>query len=738
MHDLDLNDDTAPFNVTGYWPELSEDSSSDSDTDAHTSSYQRRPHANLGGDQSVQNLNQTLVFLDEDESSTSDVETGSADAQDSSPVVCRHLALHYCVCSLDYPDFHPTRESLSILRRASVNTLELVRNDLHEFSRGMHIVCAGEFGVFLRQCFNDMLAEPAQPSGKPGVRAIRAFYISTGNHALAMRLVCWQHEPDGPVKHEVSFYDPNATNQQVQCFVDKLCDFIAKPRTFNLLSFLLPHGEELKKWQQGKRHYFEPRHNRQLQVMLYEVSFSTQHQPNPHLRTDWSASHRTSLYQLQATDQAAYLNALKGTLAEAISAQDTDLLFELNGFDDAVLLHLLRSSHEAGLAQWRELWRRSPHKTQVALLSARTFCGEPWGFLGKKVAPHLLAQWVDMLDSLSPQMAIEVMGATDDQGRVALGLALHSCAQVLQAVDPVLRRCAKTHARDVARLLTHVDQQGLSPLAYKLTPPQEALAIWLGWLREWVPAEERVTALRAADDRGHPAITWAVINNLLPWIDTWGEAVADMPIPDQVRLLQAWDDDEQSALLYAICAGRAAAVRAWGRLAIRLPQKERAEVLCGQSSKGGALLAEPWCEQHTQRPDDPSQDLRPAETVQAQHDALRAWFELLETLDVPARIEVLAARGPDEAPAWLHLARDGLVQEVLLLAQGLGQLIPPEHRPALIERLGFANPQGEAKFLAALASTPSLHRDIATALTHMADWVPPALASALNQALNPH
>ena len=35
------------------------------------------------------------------------------------------------------------------------------------------------------------------------------------------------------------------------------------------------------------------------------------------------------MYQLQATDQAAYLNALKGTLAEAISAQDTDLLFEL-------------------------------------------------------------------------------------------------------------------------------------------------------------------------------------------------------------------------------------------------------------------------------------------------------------------------------------------------------------------------------------------------------------------------
>lgn len=737
MHDLDSTD---TLNAIGYQPPLLSDCSAGDDNEAAQTVDRRRPHAKMVPGEYVQNLNGKLAFLEPHASSTSESDESSDDDNPSLRVQCRHLAFHYCVASLNNPTHAPSKEGMSTLRRLPPDRLEQVRQQLHQYSRAVHIVCARDFGLFLRQRFNDMLADRDAPTDTDGLRALRGFYISTGCHALAMRLACWQREPNGPIEHEVSVYDPNCTNLQVQCFVDDPCDFIAAPQAFNLLSFLLPRGKELETWHTSKSSYFELWQNPVLQVKLYEVDVEMDglEKESAPLRTNWSGSHRASLYQLHSIDETAYRHALSGTVAQAVRTRDAARLLELPGFDNAVLVHLLSTPDEAGLAHWRELWQKSTPAIQVELLRARTHSGDPWGFSVNDIPDHLLGQWADMLGSMQADLALRVMNATDSQGRPALALALRS-AQVLRAVDPVLRRCAETRSQAVADLLTGQDLMGQFALASApVEDAHEALAIWLGWLREWVPVEQRGETLLALDSEGKPAIARAMKANALAWIDTWAKAVADLPAHQQAHLLTAWDHDGHPALLHAIRAGKAAAVQAWGHWVAQLPGEQRAEALSGEHRSGWALLTQPWCEPHTDWPTDESVDERPGLLVQAQHAALQAWLGLLQNLDVPARLDLMAGCGARGVPAWLHMASEGLNQEIQLLIQAWERLIPPEHRTALIERLGFDDPRDEAHFLEGLANMPGLHRDIASALTLMADWAPPALASALNKVLSPH
>ena len=728
-----------PIDAIGYQqhPVCHTDSSA-SDDDGGEALDPQLPHSHLPAGQRPRDLNGTLRFLASDESDTGTDTDSDTDPHDNASrrVVCRHLALHYCLRSHADPDHAPSAQDLKALRRHSLEDLDNLRDRLATRSRALHLVCARDFGVFLRQTFGDMQQALAGAGAQPAPFVQRLYYISTGCHGMALRLVCRQAGASGQTRYETSVYDPNRTDHQVQSTVDSLYPFTARPLDHGFLSYILARDDDQAHRQACITRYFETAQNPALQMAFYELRLEQglqAPQAQPPVHTNWASSPRATLYQAfggEALD--LYRQALDDVLAQATAQAAPELLQHLPGFDHAVLAHLMvrEGANAERLRRWRSLWAACSAERQVSLLSARDGDGLPWSFLGAAIHPDALAQWIDMLQSLEPAQALQAMAASDGLGRTALSRALRS-AEVLRALDPVLRRCAKAWPGETEALLAHEDPQGLTALGHAaLDGPPEALQTWLGWLQEWVPAARRAELLRAPDRQGQPALARAIAALAKPWLAAWGEAVAQLPDADRLALLRAGDAQGLPLLLHTIRQGNADGLRAWAGCAAALPPAQRAELLAGRNASGEPLLAQAWCERHPVI-DGHRRYLRPEERVTSQHEALRAWGELLRDVPTDARLDMLAGVSAAGEPAWVALSRLELLAEIELLRVLCERLVPAEQRVALQGRMAFASDEAQARFLGDLGQDPSLWQSTRVGLQALGDWIAPPLREAI-------
>lgn len=449
----------------------------------------RKPHSNLPAGVSPAELNGKKRFLNSSDDSSDEDEPATDGSRSGHLVMCRHLALHHCRRSLEDPGHVPLTSNLSTIRRQAPGPMEAALTRPLDMSRAFHFVCAQDFGVFLRHCFNQMRldANPAVSATERSVIAKRVFLLDTGCHNMALRLVIWGQAGSSAMEHEVTVYDPNATDHHVQAFVPCLHEFTAFPRDHHFFSYITPQSiAQTAPLSALGLEYFEPTQNTAFQMALFELRELGANGPPGQLEIDWSACPRASHY-LAVSAQCGSTSAdyLLASLAQACQDRDPALLKELPGFDHSLLPTLMTLPVAGPIRQWREAWETADMALKVHLLGGHDHRGKPFLFASQECHPECLAEWTAMLQTLAPQDVLGVLGATDASGRNALELALIS-PQVLNALDTVLQRCAQTHAKEIGQLLAHADKQGrtaLQNMAFDASP--EGLATWMKWLVDW-------------------------------------------------------------------------------------------------------------------------------------------------------------------------------------------------------------------------------------------------------------
>ena len=725
-----------PIDAIGYQqlPASEDVNTSDNNTETPEPLNREFPHSNLPAGQRPSKLNGVKRFLASDES---DTDGSDADEDDTSStpsasdhlVMCRHLALNYCLRSLNNNRHAPRSDDLRHLRRESPQLLDDLRADLACYSRALHTICARDFGVFLRQTFNDMVQEPVSDTAERQ----RVYYISTGVHGMALRLVCRPANSGERTEHEVSVFDPNFTDHHVQCVVDHLYAFTAHPNHHGFLSYILAREEGTAIRQRRVLDYFGPVANPALQMMLYELRPDVSRQAPAALHTDWAASPRASVYLAGSADcKAALDSALSEVLTQAAAGPSPHLLEEIAGFDHAVLVYILSNWTGDGslLKRWRALWEACEAPLQVRLAAAYDQSGHPLGVVEADLHPLALSAWIDLVQSMEPSLALQVLSSPDASDGIALWRALSS-VPVLQALDPVLRRCAAALPQQVQALLAFEDPQGVTALGrMDRGGAPEALPIWARWLQEWVPPQLQVVLLRAPDATGCPALVRAIESGSSQWVNAWTQVLLQVPEDVRVALLGALDQEGRPALLRAIRNGKAGDVRTWASCLSTLTPAGRVRLLAGRDASGLPLLAQAWCDEHPIY-DGIRRFIRPPERVAAQHEALCAWSESLVDVPIDDRLDMLAGTSPAGEPAWMALARLELLGEVEVLADVYRRLVPEEHRGAMARRLGLGSDEAQAKFLGELRLDKQLQNAFSTGAKMLADWIDPALQAAI-------
>lgn len=727
-----------PIDAIGYQqlPASDEANTSDSDTETPGTLDRALPHSNLPAGQRPRTLNGVKRFLASDETDT-DTDESDSEPDDTSDtmnaagnrVMCRHLALHYCLRSMRDSRYEPRPDDLSYLRRQSSLALDDLRSDLANHSRALHMVCARDLGVFLRQTFNEM----AQEHDSADTERLRVYYISTGRHGMALRLVRRPRHPGGGTEHEVSVYDPNFTDHHVQCVVNDLYAFTADPKHHGFLSYILAREEGPGTQQMRVAEYFGTEANPALQMMLYEMQTINSTQAPATVRTDWGAAPRVSLYlSASANCREAFDAALDDVLTRVAASSSAHALKEVRGFDHSVLRHILVAwDGDVGpLQRWRAVWETSQTDLKVNLVIARDRDGDPLGFALDELNPSALSEWIGLLQSMAPSLVLRALSLPDTKGGVALQRALLS-PPVLQALDPVLRRCATELPQPLQDLLAFEDAQGITALGrIALDGPPNALPIWVGWLQEWVPAERLGALLSAPDAKGCSALIRAIETQSPQWLEAWTQALMLVPQDLRAALLRALDDEGRPALLRAIRGGKAKVVKAWASCLSVLTPETRAELLAGRDANGQTLLAQQWCDEYPTLCGE-RYYLRSVNTVKAQHEALLEWGEWLIDVPIDARLDILAGASAAGEPAWMSLARRHLYSEVELLDGLYKQLVPAEHRSALARRLGPPSEEALARLLDELRQDLSVQTSIQVGANALVNWIEPALQQAI-------
>jgi len=643
-----------------------------------------RPHSNLPAGQEPQALNGAKGFVSSGDTSSDEESDGTGErhappVNTESLVVCRHLSLYYVSRSLVDPRHQPQAGDIKGVRRMPQEKLEVPLRNLRHSSRALHLVCAQDFGVFLRQCFNEMRRGKVavRVEGHPGLQARRIYFIDTGSHLMALRLAVWKSPSGGPDEHEVTVYDPNSTDQQVQAFVTDLHDFRAHPHDHHLLSYIVGDDMSESSWREMVAEYFDMRQNQAMQTMLFELDIDgpeEQSSPPDTVSTDWSASPRATLYLAKGaafdslTDQA-----LADYMDHADQTQDPGLLMNLPSFDSALLVPLMRRPPAHPMQQWRRLWESADDDMKEALLCAYDGECRPLGFLRGLVNPDCLAGWVEMLKTLPPKRALGVLKAQDPTGDSALSRALRS-HEVLQALDPLLKEWGPTLGQEIGQLLANKDKQGCSALRH-VQPSWDikALHLWMTWLEKWTPPEQRVDLLHAPDDAGVPALARAIAANASEWVAAWVEALGTLTPEGARQVLDARAQDGTPAIWLLAQHQHAPTLIAWlGGLKV-IPPEQRQAVLAGYAPKG------------------PDKTSRPALVAAMTADSIRpdyvdAWAKALSALPEEDCVSLLQAWDELGQGALLHAIRAGKAEGVQAWGQWVSVLPAERHHEVLSGR----------------------------------------------------
>ena len=632
----------------------------------------RKPHSNLPAGRRPVALNGTKRFLDDSETSTD--EDGSADGESviNNRLECRHLALCYCTRSLQDPRHVPHASDLSTLRRQNPIALEEALGLPRRLSRAFHFVCAGDFGHFLNNRFRQMErnAAPNVDTAEPVPLAQRLFLLDTGTHAMALRLTIWGKAGTEEVVHEVTVYDPNATNHHVQAMVPGLEAFTACQRDHHFFSYITPRSfAQADPWCSIGLNYFEQTQNTSWQMALYEFKEPGAGGDPGELEIDWSASPRTSYYLARhAQCDSTIRHCLAACLNEAVAHMNPVLLMELPGFDNALLPALIDLPEAEPMQQWRLVWEAADEDLKVHLLCAYNQHMSPLSFTAEPCNADRLADWVSMLQTLSPEQVLRVLGAKSPMGLNGLQLCLLS-PQVLQALDPVLRQCATTHAHDIGRLLSQTDDEGCSTLAtMPVDQCADGLGIWVRWLVQWVEPDLLPTLLSARDTDDTPALLCAIKARADTWIANWATGLATVAPDVALDLLNPESTGGLPVLHRLFKYQSAGALRFWfDAVTGRLPPAAWSRVLEQPCARGCPALAHHFMNKAPMQP-----------------AFERAWIELLTRLPEDARVRVLQARDKDGCPAIVHAIWAGNAQGVRDWGRWL-QVLAPEQRIALLQ-----------------------------------------------------
>lgn len=612
----------------------------------------RKPHSNLPPGQRPLQLNGTKRFLNANEESTDEDapgenESNASELDEDTLVFCRHLALHYCRQSLENPRHVPQASDLSALRRQSKDLIEEALSCPQKMSRAFHFVCAGDFGVFLRHCFNQMRRDlsPATNTAELSLLARRVFLVDTGCHNMALRLAIWGKAGSREAEHEVSVYDPNATDHHVQAFLPSLHGFTAFPSDHHFFSYIEPQSVAQSTSAEAiGLNYFDPDHNKAHQMVFYELRGANANDELGQLETDWSGSARVSHYLAASINCTRTADeCLIGCLDQACRDEDPTLLKEVPAFSDALLTNIMATAEPEAMRLWRLVWETADESEKVHLLCGYSQKMSPLAFVNERIEPNRLAEWVAMLDTLSPQGVLRVLGATDKLGRNALQLALVS-PEVLGKLSEVLYRCAESHATEIAQLLAQTDSNGCTALAS--IPPEQcakSLNTWTFWLSKWANPEDLPALLSALDANKTPALAHAIKARADEWIEQWLRALGYLTSPQRHELLAPQIASGKPILQHLFQHQNAAALNTWfNALRSYLKQTDVAAALQQTSSRGLPALTEYLI---SGVPLDTSFD--------------NAWWEAIHQLTVEERVQILQALDQRGCPAIVHAIRTG-------------------------------------------------------------------------------
>lgn len=625
-----------------------------------------KPHSNLPAGLLPTKLNNTKRFLNSDEDSTEEDESADAPSEDDPMVVCRHLALFYCQRSLEDPLHAPQASDLSVLRRQAPDPMEATLDEPRNMSRAFHMVCGRDFGLFLRHVFQQMRDElgpaPVSPRVSPPdsprdgnttiLLARRVFLLGTGYHNLALRLAIWAEVGTEGFAHEVAVYDPNATDHQVQAFVHGLHEFAAHPQDHHLFSYLTPRSiteNETDPLRAIGPSYFEPQHNTAFQMVAYELLEPGVQAPPGELEIDWSTSPRNSVHlAADAVCPRTLRQAMIDCLDQARREDNPGLLLEQPPHDHSLLLRLMRMSEIDLLRQWRRVWESADTDMKVGLLCAFDRHTRPLLFSAPTDFQEGLDEWAAMLNTLAPPDVLRVLQTTDELGRSALQMAATSPA-VLQALEPVLQRCAQTQAQAIAQCLAHADEDGCTALG-TIEPEllAQSLDTWVRWLLRWADPTTLPALLDGRDENGTPALVNAIKVKAERWITHWLAALASLTPEAAYDLLNPKTPTGKPILQYLFKHQSTSVLKAWfDALSQRCLAEEWPQVLLQIGPRGYPAMSEHLIARTA---------LEPAFN--------QVWTERLQAMPSAQQVSVLRAWDQKGRPALLHAIRAGNPQGV--------------------------------------------------------------------------
>lgn len=488
-----------PFRPYTIRTKPSKDSNGSTPEPSPLATDKQRPHMAIALNAPVLEVNGQLHFA------RPVSEDGDVDESDPSPplVHCRHFALHYCRHSIHNPKFHP-RELLGQypVTQADPDWLDDRDERLPQFSSHIHLLPAHRFGEFLTLSFNEMLEDSQALNGKPPsgqpARLWRVFCATTLFHAMGLRLLIEQQD-DGQWECVVSVYDPNTTNQQVKCRTRRPQDFADHPDDYDFLSFLI-HADMDEANRAEVMRYF-PAIDTGRHLQLYELSdLEHEHEAPQSLSTDWCTHTRVALIYAECAEMAREIDVHLRTLLPDDGEQiDPESLQALPGVDKSLLSYAMQEPRARALLAWERLWMAQPLDARVSLLRGESRQGVHVLACAEELPEHALSGWCRMAAMLPEEALRQVLDNTqhDDSPLVC---ALHQ-------TDPAL----------ITAVIALINQATASA-------PLEAIAL-----------------LRAHDSEGRSAMEVAFCSGSEATLNTWGQRVMRLPLPEARQLLAGVD-----------------------------------------------------------------------------------------------------------------------------------------------------------------------------------------------------
>ncbi|EPS8494526.1 ShET2/EspL2 family type III secretion system effector toxin [Yersinia enterocolitica] len=231
-----------------------------------------------------------------------------------------------------------------------------------------------------------------------------------------------------------------------------------------------------------------------------------------------------------------------------------------------------------------------------------------------------------------------------------------------------------------------------------------------GKLLEGIPEEQRPALLEAKDNRGTPALYFALQNGHADAIKAWGEFLAGVPKEQIPALLAAIDTRGMPGLHMALLLGHADAIKAWGELLVYVPKEQIPALLVAKDNRGAPALyfalqdghadaIKAWGELLVYVPKEQIYALLAAYVggIPGLHmvlrrgraDAIKAWGELLVYVPKEQIPALLAAKDILGTPALYFALQNGHADAIKAWGELLAY-VPKEQIPALLA----ANAQG--------------------------------------------